>query len=154
VPERGVAEVTLEALYIQPDRSRDLEQGALVNGWLAREERVVHLPESTLPAGSLGADGGQLGTRMGSLVRKMPEYVGHSLTEGTPEPFENAFQSPTIGTEKIAVDQDRQRVGRSVSPECDHFVDRAAEGACASRACALRSDLWRASMSGFMRLND
>ena len=48
-----------------------------------------------------------LGAKVGSLVRKMPEYVGHSLTEGTPEPFENVFQSPTIGTEKIAVDQDR-----------------------------------------------
>jgi hypothetical protein len=52
---------------------------------------------------------------MGSLVWKMPEYVGHSLAEGTPKPLEHAFQPPTIGTEKIAVDQDRQRAGRSAS---------------------------------------
>ncbi len=105
-PQLRVLEVPGETGHVEVQRGGDLEQSVAVERRLVGVERVVHVPEAALAARRLGADRHQGRTRVGALVREMPEGVDHPLAERLAQALQHGPQSAAVRAEIVAVDHD------------------------------------------------
>ena len=76
-----VAHVGVEPLEVEAARGGVLAEVVGLEPGLVGEQLVVHLPESALPRGCLGRDGGEIGVGVHVLQRQVPHDVPHAVAE-------------------------------------------------------------------------
>src|SRR3954464_15532131 len=75
LPSGLIADILLELVHVDAQRSHELEQLRFRDRWLAVVEPVVHLPELSLPGRGLRDPPPELRARMCTLVREMPKDI-------------------------------------------------------------------------------
>ena len=140
-------EVAREAVDVEPDRARDIDEIRLVDRRLAIEKPVVHFEEMPLSMGRLRSSGSKLGARVCAFVREVPEHVQEPVSERFAKARENLAQPPAVGAEKVLVRDDDRRHRRRAFRACGRDPDRPPATAEACR-CSVRRAPWPGHSTG------
>ena len=104
-------ELLLHPLWVDTNVGRILHEVGRLESVLVAEDCIVHFPELTLSAGSLGGLGGQLGVWMRFGQREMPKDKAQPIAHVTPDALYDWLSAPAVWALEVAVlDKGHRRV--------------------------------------------
>src|SRR5215470_11748084 len=89
LPQQWILEITAEALHVEAERRRNVEEDAPVKWRVVPVECIVHFPKTALAPRRFRADRHEFRSRVSPLIREMTERIRQPVAQGVSQPLEH-----------------------------------------------------------------